>query len=833
VQIAGRRAALLLLGVVCIVSVPYLAIAFDKAHGRPVAPLDDAYITFQYARQIAQGQPYRYNDGDPPTTGMTSLLFGFLLAGVYLLGISGESLSAFAVGIGVVWLALSAWLTCRLVSCVVDRESPNLWPWAAAVLVALTGAVQWGCFNGMETGFFTVLTLAALEAFLAKRTSWCVLWLSLAGLTRPEGLILAGLMWAISLFEQISCTRPVHWKRQSLLTVAVLIGLVPMVVNWHLTGSTSAAGLLAKSWFYNVPAIARDIVHWVWLSFRRLLLERLMGVGALGEWFVPPGLFMFVLLGGVDLWLRRSWKKLALIFLWFLGGTLAIATLITATWHLGRYQVPFIPIGIILAICGLAALEKRTTRHWQRVLLGIVVLMMLASSAYSTFRFANLYHRIAGTIVRQQLVIADWIRENLPPDARVGVHDTGSLCYVGERPTYDLIGLTTSDAATAWRHGSGSVFELMEHSPMRPDYLAIYPDIFFIPYLAATDLFDEELFRVRVPDYAVASAGPVQGVWRADWHLADSGAQYYQPDVHEQTAGLAWVDVLDVADLDDEAAHNVVWWHDVQRPGFPTEVLQLTYRVLSEREVLDGGRLLTGGISFDVATRPGEPLWLVARLHAHEAGSVRVEVNGRYVGDWAYPPVPGQWLETVFRIPSNAISSTRSHIALHVGTDSPDFVHYAPYYFWFLQGEREVSPVWIEHRVTVNFEQDLYLLGFSLPKTVWHLGDVVPITLYWQATASTQSDAKVFLHLYDAEGRLVLQSDGWALHGTRPPYTWRPHETVTDPRFLALPAGLSPGRYSVEVGLYTPGDKARLSAYLDGVRQNEARVPLAVIQIKE
>ena len=832
VRIPSRWGTVLLLGIVCIVSLPYLAVAFGTVQGRPVAPLDDAYITFQYARQIAQGQPYRYNDGEPPTTGMTSPLFGFLLAGFFLLGITGESLSAFAVGMGIIWLALSTWLTFRIVLRLVGEEALNLWPWAAAVLVALTGTIPWGCFNGMETGFFTVLTLAAVEAFLAKRIGWCVLWLILASLTRPEGQILAGLMWAILLVEQIICTRSVQWKRQILLTVAVLAGSVPMVVNWQLTGRTSSAGLLAKSWFYNVPAIPGDVIRSVWLSYRRILFERLMGVGARGQWFVPPGLLMFVLLGGAGLWLRRHWEALSLTVLWFFGGTLATATLITATWHLGRYQVPFIPVGIILATCGLAALDMRTARRWQRILLWIVVLVMLASSTYSTFHFTDLYRRAVSTVARQQLVISDWIRENLPANARVGVHDTGSLRYVGQRPTYDLIGLTTVDAAIAWRHGSGSVFELMEHSPIRPNYFAIYPGAFSIPYFAATDLFDEELFRVDVPDHAVASAGPVQAVWRADWHLADSGTQYYQPDVHERTDGLTLVDALDVADLDDEAAHNVVWWHDVRRPGFPTEVQQLAYRVLPE-QVLDGGRLLTGGMSFDVMTRPQEPLWLVARLHAQEAGSVRVEVDGLDVGDWAYPPAPGQWLETVFRIPADAVISTHTHIALHVDTDSPHFLHYSPYYFWFLQGESEATTPRIEHRTTITFEGRLALVGFSLPDQAWHSGDTIPITLYWQATKPTQSDAKVFLHLYDTEGQLGPQSDGWAFRGTRPPYTWWPNEIVADPRLLALPPYLSPGRYSVEVGLYTPDDNVRLSAYRDGVHQAEERVPLTVIQIEE
>lgn len=826
-------AAALLIVLVGVVSSIYIITAFATADGRPVAPLDDAYITYQYARQIARGYPYQYNDGDPPTTGMTSPLFGFLLAGVYLLGFTGERLVAFAVGAGVLWLVLIAWLTYRLTS---HLTTDTGWSLIAAVLVLLSGPVQWGCFNGMETGFFTVLTLAALDAFLAGRTAWCALWLGLAGLTRPEGLILIGLIWVVTLTKGLLNSGVVRRKQMGILSVAVAVGLVPLLINWTLTGTTAASGLQAKSWWFNVPFYPVDIIRFIFGFYGRIIV-RFLGWESPARWFAPPGFLLLSILGWVSLGMRRRWTALAVTALWFLVGTLSTATLITATWHLGRYQVPFVPLVIVLTVCGLTFFSGRAVQWWPRVLLGLATLLLLSFSIYGSLSLVRSYRSAVGTMVRQQLAVVEWLQENLPPDARVGVHDIGSLRYLGQRATYDLIGLTTADAAIAWRHGAGSVFELMEHSPMRPDYFAIYPDIFFIPYLAATDLFADELFRVEVPDYSgVTSAGPVQGVWRADWHLTDtstglstsSGEQFYQPDVRERTAGFRLVDRLDVADLDDEAAHGVKWWHDARPSGWPTEVWQLTYRDPPDREVLDGGRLLTGGVSFEVATRPGEPLQIVARLHAQEAGAVRVEVSGRDLGRWAYPAVPGQWLETVFWVPAEAITSSQTRVVLRVDASNPDFRYYAPYHFWFLQGEVEIV-----HRLEVTFDGGFRLVGFDLPERAWHPGDVMLVTLYWQVTAPTQSEAKVFLHLYDADGRLGPQSDGWAFHGTRPPHTWYPGEVVIDPRPLALPADLRPGQYSLEVGLYNPDGVVRLAAYLNGVRQHEDRVPLTVIEVME
>jgi hypothetical protein len=373
----------------------------------------------------------------------------------------------------------------------------------------------------------------------------------------------------------------------------------------------------------------------------------------------------------------------------------------------------------------------------------------------------------------------------------------------------------------------------MEHSSMRPDYFAIYPDVFSIPYLATTDLFAEELFRVEVPDYAIASAGPVQGVWRADWRLAGSGGSYYQPDVVARTAGLEMVDSLDVADLDDEAAHRVKWWQEVKRPGFPTEVQQLRYRVLPEREAVDGGRLLTGGMNITIDNLPDAPLWVVARLHAREAGAVLVTVGGVEIGRWAYPQIPGQWLETLFPVPSSVIRHSQTEITLRVDSDNPAFRHYAPYYLWFLQGEPARETVVIKDNVDVSFAEGLSLLGFDLTTRTWRPGDVLPLSLYWQATSPTDSDAKVFAHLYDSSGELVGQSDSRAYFGTRPPYTWSPDEIVVDPRRLVLPDYLMAGQYAIEVGLYRPDGSGRLPAYRNGVRQAQDRVVLATIEVRE
>jgi hypothetical protein len=100
------------------------------------------------------------------------------------------------------------------------------------------------------------------------------------------------------------------------------------------------------------------------------------------------------------------------------------------------------------------------------------------------------------------------------------------------------------------------------------------------------------------------------------------------------------------------------------------------------------------------------------------------------------------------------------------------------------------------------------------------------VTLTWQSLATVQ-DLKVFVHVYDAGGKLVAQDDGPPAEGFAPTSWWRPGDVITDMRTVNM-ARLPSGTYRVTAGMYDAITGTRLEARTaSGARLADDEIPLA------
>ncbi len=82
------------------------------------------------------------------------------------------------------------------------------------------------------------------------------------------------------------------------------------------------------------------------------------------------------------------------------------------------------------------------------------------------------------------------------------------------------------------------------------------------------------------------------------------------------------------------------------------------------------------------------------------------------------------------------------------------------------------------------------------------------LTLIWNCLAPLSPDETIFVHVFDAQGQLVMQADGAPLRELFPLSECQPGEQIRDLRDLALPAGTT----TIKTGVYNRATQQRLTA---------------------
>ena len=81
-------------------------------------------------------------------------------------------------------------------------------------------------------------------------------------------------------------------------------------------------------------------------------------------------------------------------------------------------------------------------------------------------------------------------------------------------------------------------------------------------------------------------------------------------------------------------------------------------------------------------------------------------------------------------------------------------------------------------------------------------GQPLNLELEWSSLRWLDESYTLFVHLLDADNRLVAQHDALPLGGVYHTYKWVPGQVITDWYRLPLAPDLPPGEYWIEIGAY-------------------------------
>jgi len=412
-------------------------------------PLDDSWIHQEIARNLVQYHSFGFTPG-VTSSGSSSTLWTFVLAVNYLL-FPGHSPVIFPLVLNSILLIVSGILLWRMAAL---DGLPNLYILALAVLPALSGNYVWLAFIGMEHALFVTLSLAAIllwfrggvresEDRSGLRTSLLAgLALGALGMTRPEGLALSVLLFALYKW----CGRTLaDVFRAAAVAVAFLVP--SFLINLKTSGALLPMTLRGRRFLFS----GTDKLHVGRSTVRGLTIETYQKVIQHNFFHTTHGwatIFVALAFYGCVVLVRRFPNRTAILVLWATLHYASYCFTLPATGHGGRYQ-PFVlllfaPL-IAIALFDLIALVFRLFQLRASAVLQPAQALALALVALITVptlpRWNVALHDSIYNIDNCHLKMAEYLDAHYPPDTPMGVFDIGTMGYFSHIELLDLGGL--------------------------------------------------------------------------------------------------------------------------------------------------------------------------------------------------------------------------------------------------------------------------------------------------------------------------------------------------------------------------------------------------------
>jgi hypothetical protein len=429
--------------------------------------IDDAYISFQYAKNWASGHGLVFNPGER-VEGYSNFLWVALLTPLWPL--SGHDPDTFAAAAFLLSLACALGSLVLVARIAIQEFATRVGFLLALLLVAFDDA--WLCYAvfSLETHLVVLCTLVALGASVLSFRHWrSVLGVSFAllAMTRLDGLLFALCFFAVEgarLFRLDARRRAEEWRglAQIALCFALPFSLYFLARYWYY-------GVLLPNTFYlkvgdTLAALPRG------LEYARTFLSERYGVPLLA-------------LVGLFAWRRRRWVP------WlFLHVLLHFAYVIYVggDFYSGhRFLLALTPSLALLTAAGFEACLER----WPGLALRIAT-PVLALSACLLLRLGTLVDgpsvaeiRVWNDAVDNNVRYARWLKRVARPNASLVLGDIGGAGFFADLKVHDVYGVVDAQVAHREVDGFGTGKAGHEKVALLSDFLERKPTYMKLGFL--------------------------------------------------------------------------------------------------------------------------------------------------------------------------------------------------------------------------------------------------------------------------------------------------------------------------------------------------------------
>lgn len=380
---------------------------------------DDAYITYRYARNIANGLGFVYNPGEW-VLGTTTPLYTLLLA----LGIVVTRLDAATLSI--IFAGASLWLSAGILYTLGKDTQPQV-AFVSALMFILNPFQRY--FIGMESFLLNALVLLTIWSYQRERRGISALLGGLAVLTRYEAILLLVLIAGFDLFKR---RRLPFWMLLAGLPVGVWTGYA-----WRVFGTPIPLSATVKLAAPRIPFLTGYLTFW----FQDVIQN---------PWLLI--VIVFVLLGVMALVVaRRLPTSYGLVLAW---GTIYLAAAAIYAGSFPWYYAPFTPALAVLISLGvhfignllhtIERLSEMTRQRARIVVISIGTLLLVLAQGENWVQHAQRFgNQPADPRFFVYSEASHWLLKNAKPIETLSAYEIGYLGYQSNIVIIDVSGLVT------------------------------------------------------------------------------------------------------------------------------------------------------------------------------------------------------------------------------------------------------------------------------------------------------------------------------------------------------------------------------------------------------
>ena len=446
-----------------------IAVALAYALVLPVRFVDDAWISYRYAANVADGVGPVFNQGQR-VEAISNPLWTALLAVAYKLHLS-LPLTAWVIGVACVLAVV--WMTTALVRRITGSELIGV---VCGTALALTTHFMRSSLNGLETCLYSALLLAALSCLLSEhRRARLGFGLAVVGvaLTRFEGHLLAAILLAGLFALRRDGTRAT--LRRNIVTAAgvaaslLAVELARIAYYSELVPMTVIAKRdVGRSVKLQVGSMIRPFATYMVQTFGRGGLVLLAGTAAVGVAVIAVG--------------RR---RLPVVYLALCGVVVAFGVAVTfenkGDWMpAARLLAPYFPVLLVLVASMLwAAFAFRRRQATIALVVWALAWLALVPGTWSFnrdrapkgYRFAAAFRH--GAFANNADDVGRVLRRVYEPGDVFATAAIGHMGYYGRpAPMFDMLGLAEpAIARSPGKSTNGGKYDFAYTAGKRPSVI--------------------------------------------------------------------------------------------------------------------------------------------------------------------------------------------------------------------------------------------------------------------------------------------------------------------------------------------------------------------------